>query len=681
MQSIKGIDKLKNKIIESDIVSFDIFDTLLLRNVLYPTDIFKVVELEYYKQTKTSIKFYDLRIKAEELARQNSNEEDILFDEIYYFIEKELGSVTSVVKKIEIELEKKFLIPNHDIKGLYEFARNLGKKIYIISDMYLPSEIMSELLELNGYRDYDQLFISGEVKRSKATGSLYTYIKQQEQINDASKWLHIGDNLQSDIIKAESHGIQTYYYKKLSEREKISHTHTLADSIIRAIQINHKYINQNQEYWYRFGVDIVSPIYIGLMNWLKGHIQVKDNIYFLARDGYIINKLYQILKERYPDLPEGKYLYASRRAYIYPHLLYSDQKTAIDTLMLYNSGLGQKLTLKEILGNVGLSTEFDETLLHKYNISTINEVVDEQTAINIKRFLADKWEDIREVFQQELQLLERYFDEVGLKNYQTLNIFDIGWSGSTHLALKKLITKPINGYYFGTTENIHPEVKGNSYGYVFHEGTPLKHRKFVIENVMMFELIFSAPEGSLINFCTDQEGNIIPNKKNVEKNDYVYECIQQFQQGAIDVFEEALKYYDYLNDISKEFSLDAIITFIQSHRVQDMLQFSKLSNSIGFGDSKDIKKYVSVYDFEDYLANRKIYNQFAQFNLWKNAIIIREEQGRYFSRVEIEKLYNIRSDSLRLKLVKYIKLSNKAIRNPKKTVIRLYRIIKTIVWK
>ena len=47
-----------------DVVSFDIFDTLLKRNVEEPTDIFKYVEKKYNR-----LGFFDERIEAENKAR------------------------------------------------------------------------------------------------------------------------------------------------------------------------------------------------------------------------------------------------------------------------------------------------------------------------------------------------------------------------------------------------------------------------------------------------------------------------------------------------------------------------------------------------------------------------------------------------------------------------------------
>ena len=60
------------------IISFDLFDTLIKRNVVSPTDIFRIVELD----TKCRNFAYD-RIEAEEKARKVTINEEVTLQEIY----------------------------------------------------------------------------------------------------------------------------------------------------------------------------------------------------------------------------------------------------------------------------------------------------------------------------------------------------------------------------------------------------------------------------------------------------------------------------------------------------------------------------------------------------------------------------------------------------------------------
>ncbi|WP_252228856.1 MULTISPECIES: HAD-IA family hydrolase [unclassified Clostridium] len=674
MNYIKEINKLKENVENSDIVSFDIFDTLLLRNVINPTDIFKIVEIEYFNRFGKKIVFYNERIESEKNARKISKCEDIRFDEIYEVLGQKIGKdCAEKLKLIEIEIEQKFIITNKYIKEIYDYAKTKGKKIIIISDMYLSKGIIQNLLKLNNYLDYDKLYVSCEVNKTKASGSIYSYIRNEINIDNSQKWIHIGDNYTSDVENANKNGIIGIHYEKLQDREERIKINNLSDSIIYAIQINNKYSLNSNKYWKEFGTMYVAPIYIGLMYNLMKWLKDKDNIYFLARDGYMPYKLYEKLKQHYNALPIAKYIYASRRAYIYPTLINNKEK-AIDFFTIYNGSFNQKLTIKEIFNNLDLDlTQYTE-VLNKYNFTNIEEVITDKNIDKVKSILSDIWDDIDKKLLHEKELLNKYFIQEGIIDFSSINIFDVGWAGSTHKAMIELLDKEINGYYFGTIEFIDSQIKNRSFGYAFNEGKPSQIRNFIIDNVMMYELIFTAPEGSLKNFkCIN--GKIFPQLKDTQ-DDFGCECIEIFQKEASKIFEITLKYKEYVDEPSKEFVLSAMKNFIEEKKMKDLLHFSKIDNVVSIGESKDSKAYVTKINCNDYLDNRNYYKEESLRNLWRGSILIEDNQERFFNDREFDKLLGIRNYSNKIiKIKKIINLLKKAIKNPKKAINKLICIV------
>ena len=84
----KNIDK---KIKEADIVSFDIFDTLIKRNMKRPIDIFPLVEHEFNKQYGGGlVNFQKKRIEAEYIARKSTKSEEITLREIYLNLDEKM---------------------------------------------------------------------------------------------------------------------------------------------------------------------------------------------------------------------------------------------------------------------------------------------------------------------------------------------------------------------------------------------------------------------------------------------------------------------------------------------------------------------------------------------------------------------------------------------------------------
>ena len=98
---IEGIIK---KIERYNYVSFDIFDTLIKRNVNKPSDIFKLTAIEYEKETNVKIPdFKKLRIEAEIKAREKTKEKEPNIDEIYDNIDI-VKTHANRLKQIEINL-------------------------------------------------------------------------------------------------------------------------------------------------------------------------------------------------------------------------------------------------------------------------------------------------------------------------------------------------------------------------------------------------------------------------------------------------------------------------------------------------------------------------------------------------------------------------------------------------
>ena len=99
--TIPNTHLLKKLVDEHEIISFDIFDTLLLRPFKVPTDLFSYIK----KYTKTPHDFYNDRITAEKAARffnqrTNKNYEDITYDDIY----KHLNSKYPNFKELELDI-------------------------------------------------------------------------------------------------------------------------------------------------------------------------------------------------------------------------------------------------------------------------------------------------------------------------------------------------------------------------------------------------------------------------------------------------------------------------------------------------------------------------------------------------------------------------------------------------
>lgn len=308
-------NSLKKLVDEHEIISFDIFDTLLLRPYVSPADLFLHIE-NHYKISG----FAKNRIFAENTARGKISQgtEDVTLDEIYSNLTEEFQKF----KDIECEWEIKLLFQNPEIYEIYNYALQKGKKVIFVSDMYLPFEVIEKALHKNNYGRYHSLYLSSQVKKMKVTRNLYNFVIEDLNVNP-EKVLHIGDNFFSDFKQANSCGIKGFYYPSFKKRffEKDTRMEKLYNSISDvSIKIDisilimmsavYQVKNPQNDFWANAGYKYAGSMVYSFAKWIETEALKSGikNIGFVARDGYFLDKVLKILN---PEI-NSQYIYASR---------------------------------------------------------------------------------------------------------------------------------------------------------------------------------------------------------------------------------------------------------------------------------------------------------------------------------------------------------------------------------
>lgn len=201
-----------NEFEKYDVISFDVFDTLLLRKVLFPNDIYKILGNQVQKLWKIS-DFRYLRINIENELKINNVNEDICIDDIYNEIGLRYPEIPiTEIKRLELEIELENIIQNPYMKKIFDLAKDKDKEIWLIADSCLPLSFIEDVMKKCEYQGFKKIYVSGTEKKSKITGNIYLNILNQTGINP-KKWLHIGDDYQNDINIPRSIGISTAYVR------------------------------------------------------------------------------------------------------------------------------------------------------------------------------------------------------------------------------------------------------------------------------------------------------------------------------------------------------------------------------------------------------------------------------------------------------------------------------------
>lgn len=67
-----------------------------------------------------------------------------------------------------------------EIVQILNYAKNIGKKVILISDMFLTKDIIETMLFQNGIDTWDNLYLSSDIGKRKDSGELYEYVLKKK---------------------------------------------------------------------------------------------------------------------------------------------------------------------------------------------------------------------------------------------------------------------------------------------------------------------------------------------------------------------------------------------------------------------------------------------------------------------------------------------------------------------
>ena len=621
-------NKLLKDINESRYVSFDIFDTAVLRSIRKPTDVFSLINRIYKHcyNNRLAFDFERVRIESERLAREKAWKErghsETNLDEIYVCMTELFGidpRTCSLLKKLETKTEIGICVRNSFIHTIFNYVIKVDKKAVFTSDIYLPEDIITQILVKAGYTSFSGLFISSSYGVSKAAGGLYEIVFKN--LDTAPQdILHIGDNYDSDIKAACRYGIRPFHYKKCLDaacenkkfkkeigvksirgEKKLDECLYLGNIIKHFFSHRQDTIQLNKDthgFWYELGYKYVGVFFFGFITWLIDSAAGCgiENLYFLSRDGHIMKRAYDLISPFVAGAPPAQYMYASRRAWNIPAITSLDDKT----MNFLVSGTST-LTVGQFLERIG----FDPATLNREvkdaGFADINhQVVDGRDYANLRRLYGLLGEKIREKVAQERKCLLAYFDRLGLFEASSIGIVDIGWHGTLQRSLSNLAKflgkqVDITGFYVGTfpeARSIYDEGHKMA-AFLCEHGEPDYYHQLVKLCVEIFEFIHSAPHGSVIRF-RETRGTVVPV---FEDNDFEKEKTAkalELQEGALDFikdFTAQWRHFPHVR-ISKKLATGPLKRVLENPSYEEAVSLGDLEHAEGFGDVY-VKRFIA----------------------------------------------------------------------------------------
>lgn len=495
------------------VISFDVFDTLLLRPAINPTDIFYLAAAKL-KQT-INADFIKYRLSAE----QELNNPFATIDDIYNHIQTKYhlsDSLITQMKTEELTVEQRLLSRREDIYELYQHALNCKKRVIAVSDMYLPATFIAQTLREKGYKNIAKVYVSNEYQNRKDNGSLYPVVLKSENIS-ASQLLHIGDNKNADQTQAIKHHITALHYPSireiLSNQQKIfAHiwpSEISNDPIARIILgwcLNHHFANMNTRSDQPAVFENLSALATLSLAPLLFHItqsigytpaiqQNYNRILFASRDGWLPLKGYELLRRQNPNILPAKYIYAGRRAYF---------SAAISDFTSYAKHLDVDTSSPYTLENL-FDAYISDDKIKKHimqNLSPKEKNLDLNTQKpEFLKVLHRHQKQLTAYLKTHHQNAAAYYASFSTSENKRELVFDCGYSGSVSTALTQLLNTPTDKIYlWETKQNKLLDKKNKTKTFTLMNEPQL----FIGQNIICEEL-FSPLEGGCIGF--DAHGN------------------------------------------------------------------------------------------------------------------------------------------------------------------------------
>lgn len=554
-------EQLCQTLSQYDVISFDIFDTLIFRPFALPEDLFYILE-----EKQNYLDFKRLRMyaewKARERKKKNFGTYEVTLYDIYDYLEEYIGIEAKSGAELEFETELELCYANPYMKQVVTQLIQQGKTVIVMSDMYLTKDLIEKLLYHCGYSGFAELFVSCDQGLSKYEGTLYSLVKKK--FGKQKTYIHVGDNPNSDQKRAKENDFDVYFYQNVTEAgipQRSSCMSYLVGSAYKGI-VNSHFHNGIKQYSmaYEYGFACGGLFVLGYCMFVHRYAQTNgiDKVLFLARDGEILKKVYDQL---FPG-NNSEYVYWSRMAAV--KLTAYRFRYDFFRRFIYHR-INTDITLKQAVQAMELESVFSVQFTKRPEFW--KRKLDDKGAKLLETLLLEKWEQILEVYEEQSKAAKQYFQQI-LKGCQKVCAVDVGWAGSGAISLSTLVEQKwqipcrVYGMIAGTNtpHNAEPDASeallqsGRLVSYLFSHSfnrDALYHHNPKLDHNVYFEFLLSSCEGSLKGFCFDESGK--PTFRFGKPETANHKVVLDIQQGILDFiqrYQNHFKKYPYLFDIS-----------------------------------------------------------------------------------------------------------------------------------
>ena len=524
-KAVSGYTKqeLLRAIDESEAVSFDLFDTLLVRNVSSLDDLLSIIDIRLRDKNINITDFVNIRTRAEKkLSIGRAPRLDKIYGEVLNST-NELNADAEELSIIEYAVDLDTIEARREMVTLVNEIIEMGKPVYITSDCYYSKTQLQEILKVIGVNKVTDIIVSCEYDTSK-TGNLF---EKLIAIAGTKNIIHIGDDTVADEESAKRHGIKAfriysaielleligglnllYNDQSLSDRIRIGmFTANLFNSPFQ-FEDDSKYINVNSPF--DIGYLFAAPMVMDFTRWFEEKtIELGiENRWLCARDGFLLRRLYEVM---YPDV-RVEYFYTSRISAI-------------------RAGMDSFEDI-EYVDSMKFTGEVEDNLRTRFGIDIAcisGDDIDEDESGLLKY--------VKPIIQNSIVKREnnkKYINSLNVKDGD-ISLFDFVAKGTSQLYIQKLVNNHIKGLYFMQLE---PQfMKDMNLDIIPFYKEEEREKSAIFENYYILETLLTSPEASVDEF--DDNGTPVFAIETRSERDI--DCVMKAQNGIVEYTKKFLQ--------------------------------------------------------------------------------------------------------------------------------------------
>lgn len=558
-------------------VSFDVFDTLLARCIEPPDELQIRVAALLADKIGHASPAEVLRARREveaglrHVALSDGMDHECHFDPLVEgWVTRLVGhpdaALVDFVHAAERELESMALSAKPGVAALLQWLRDHGLRVIAVSDMYLSHEHLVALLDGCGLGGMiDRVYVSSEFGLGKYSGRLHARVLELEGFSPGEV-VHVGDNLVSDMQAPMRLGMRGIFLDERAQRlrrrrQKLSTEMARLGGVWpgrRFFEVVDYRMEQDAacqaacaDFFHHYGAHVLGPAFSTFLLGLIEKIETvkPDKLFFLARDGYLFEKMYARWRELEPDgkdWPEPVYVYASRRVVATASVAegLSPEQAVV---AFYNP---KQQGLLSVLKTFGLPAEDFAELAREHGFADLAEPLHDWRDLRLLDFLADKRVQarIRSIGEIARERLRRYFEQQGFFACERVALVDIGWNGTIQKFLQDSFGKrpdcpDVHGWYFAFVAAMHGDfgMGERIEGLILDARRDDPYERAPMDFEEIFEQGARSGEGTTLGYA-EQDGQVIPVLKDDRAPDRQGEIacnplIERFQAGVLDHLE------------------------------------------------------------------------------------------------------------------------------------------------